>query len=81
MSGVECGEAGNRGTVTAMSSAPAPQFPYTSPCIKVCVIDAHGECHGCRRTLAEIGAWSSMSLEQRRLVNQRVGFRGHDERR
>jgi predicted Fe-S protein YdhL (DUF1289 family) len=47
----------------------------------VCVIDLRGECHGCRRTLAEIGAWSSMSLEQRRLVNQRVGFRGHDERR
>ncbi len=81
MSGVECGEAGERATVVESNHSPTPPFPYTSPCIKVCVIDLRGECHGCRRTLAEIGAWSSMSLDQRRQVNQRVGFRGHDERR
>jgi len=64
-----------------MSDSPVPPFPTTSPCIKVCVIDLRGECRGCRRTLAEIGAWSTMSPDQRRVVNQRVGFRGHDESR
>lgn len=80
MSGVECGEARQRGTVTAMSSAPAPPFPYTSPCIKVCIIDLAGECYGCRRTLTEIAQWSRLTLEERRAVNRRVGFTGHDER-
>ena len=64
-----------------MSDPSLSAFPATSPCIKVCVIDVHGECRGCRRTLAEIGDWSYMSFDERRAVNQRVGFRGHDENR
>lgn len=63
-------------------SDPSPSaFPTTSPCIKVCVIDVSGECRGCRRTLTEIGQWSYLSLDERRVVNARVGFRGHDENR
>ncbi|WP_345785838.1 DUF1289 domain-containing protein [Gemmatimonas sp.] len=64
-----------------MSDSSLSIVPATSPCIKVCVIDLNGECRGCRRTLAEIGGWSYMSLDARRAVNQRIGFRGHDEQR
>lgn len=40
-----------------------------SPCIKVCVMDATSElCRGCGRTLAEIGAWSSMPDSARRAI-------------
>jgi uncharacterized protein len=41
---------------------PADARPMPSPCVKVCRIDAaSGLCVGCRRSLAEIGAWSTMS--------------------
>lgn len=40
-----------------------------SPCILVCSIDMKtGYCFGCGRTSAEIGAWLTMSPEQRRGV-------------
>lgn len=40
-----------------------------SPCILVCSIDQKtGYCFGCGRTSAEIGAWMSMSPDQRRDV-------------
>ncbi|HVU81024.1 MAG TPA: DUF1289 domain-containing protein, partial [Rhodanobacteraceae bacterium] len=32
-----------------------------SPCIGVCRMDADGLCIGCRRTLAEIARWGTMS--------------------
>lgn len=56
-------------------------FPATSPCIKVCQIDLQQRCYGCGRTLAEIAAWSGMSLDERRAINARIGFRGHTEHR
>ena len=41
----------------------------TSPCTKVCVIDARaGQCTGCLRTLAEIAGWGSMNEDQRAAV-------------
>ena len=48
----------------------------SSPCTNVCVIDrAHELCAGCLRTLDEIGAWDSMSNEEKwdvlRLIEQR----------
>jgi uncharacterized protein len=55
--------------------------PSTSPCIKVCQLDLQGRCYGCGRTTAEIARWSAMSLEERRAVNARIGFRGHGENR
>ena len=40
-----------------------------SPCILVCSIDDKtGFCFGCGRTSAEIGAWISMTGEERRRV-------------
>lgn len=40
-----------------------------SPCILVCSIDMKtGYCFGCGRTSAEIGAWLTMTPDQRRAV-------------
>jgi len=40
-----------------------------SPCVKVCVIHSESRlCTGCLRTIDEIGAWSKMSPEARRMV-------------
>jgi predicted Fe-S protein YdhL (DUF1289 family) len=40
-----------------------------SPCILICSIDdATGYCFGCGRTRAEIGAWTSITSEQRRAI-------------
>jgi hypothetical protein len=50
---------------------PAPQIPpedlVASPCVSVCTVDkARGWCVGCLRTLAEIGAWRTMTLAEKR---------------
>lgn len=40
-----------------------------SPCVKVCVIHPETRlCTGCLRSIDEIGAWSGMTPEARRLV-------------
>jgi len=40
-----------------------------SPCIKVCVIHPETRlCTGCLRSIDEIGAWSRMSAEARKLI-------------
>jgi len=40
-----------------------------SPCIKICTYDSgSGLCRGCGRTLDEIGAWFSMTDQERRAV-------------
>ena len=40
-----------------------------SPCVKICTYDpGSGLCLGCGRTLEEIGAWFSMSDDERRAV-------------
>lgn len=39
-----------------------PGVAVPSPCVNVCRLDeSQGLCVGCRRTLAEIGAWSRLS--------------------
>ena len=44
-----------------------------SPCIKICTYDpGTGLCLGCGRTLEEIGAWFSMSDDERRAVMQEL---------
>ena len=44
-----------------------------SPCIKLCILDpATRICTGCRRTLDEIGRWSTMSDAERRAVLARI---------
>lgn len=41
-----------------------------TPCIGVCTIDEHGTCHGCLRTLDEIGAWLQMGdAERQRMMD------------
>jgi predicted Fe-S protein YdhL (DUF1289 family) len=41
----------------------------STPCIRVCAIDAATSlCAGCGRTLKEIGSWSRMSEEERKAV-------------
>ena len=40
-----------------------------SPCTKVCTIDPRsGLCHGCGRTLEEIGRWTSFSDSERERI-------------
>ena len=47
-----------------------------SPCVKVCAIDATtGWCLGCGRSMAEIGAWSSLTPERRRVVMAELDMR------
>jgi predicted Fe-S protein YdhL (DUF1289 family) len=51
----------------------ASASPVPSPCVQICRIDEHlGVCHGCRRTLDEIAAWSSLGDEGKRLVWQQL---------
>ena len=47
-----------------------------SPCIQVCRIhEATGWCIGCKRTLDEIAAWSTMSDDDKRRVWQALAER------
>jgi predicted Fe-S protein YdhL (DUF1289 family) len=47
----------------------AQESPMESPCTKICTYDPEsGLCHGCGRTLEEIGAWFSMTDAERRAV-------------
>ncbi|WP_096484038.1 DUF1289 domain-containing protein [Methylorubrum populi] len=46
-----------------------PSRKPSSPCTKVCVLDAvTGLCEGCGRTREEIGLWGSLSEPQRLAV-------------
>lgn len=46
-----------------------PQQKPSSPCTKVCVLDAGtGLCEGCGRTRDEIGLWGSLPEAQRRAI-------------
>jgi hypothetical protein len=47
--------------------------PVPSPCVNICRIDPlTSVCHGCRRTLDEIAAWSSLSDADKRVVWHRL---------
>ena len=55
------------------ASDSGPALPYSpdelvaSPCVSVCTVDKErGWCIGCLRTLAEIGAWRTMTLAEKR---------------
>ena len=48
----------------------------SSPCVKVCVMDAErGVCLGCCRTLEEIAAWADMPEAERRRIMAGLGAR------
>ncbi len=44
----------------------------TSPCLNICVLDAHRVCVGCRRTLDEIARWGRMSAAEQWAVIARL---------
>ena len=45
----------------------------SSPCIKLCVIDAaSGLCEGCGRTLDEIRLWRVMNEKERLVIMQKL---------
>jgi len=47
--------------------------PVPSPCVNICKIDPYtGMCHGCRRTLDEIAAWSALPEADKRWVWQQL---------
>ncbi|MEO5687342.1 MAG: DUF1289 domain-containing protein [Burkholderiaceae bacterium] len=51
----------------------ADDAPVPSPCVNICKIDPYtAACHGCRRTLDEIAAWSRMSDADKRVVWQQL---------
>jgi uncharacterized protein len=52
-----------------------------SPCIQICVIDAHTKvCSGCHRTLAEIANWSRYSMGERQRIMASLPLRaGQDQ--
>ena len=50
-------------------ASPSADAPVASPCTDVCRIDAAtGWCEGCRRTLDEIAAWSTLDDAARQAV-------------
>ena len=50
--------------------------PVPSPCVNICKIDPYTSvCHGCRRTLDEIAAWSSLGDADKRWVWQQLAGR------
>jgi len=52
-----------------------PDLPPASPCINICILDAHGYCVGCYRTIEEIAAWGRMSASDQRAVLRLLGKR------
>ena len=48
--------------------AAAPSATINTPCVQVCVIDKHGLCVGCARSMDEIAGWGAFSAEQRDAV-------------
>lgn len=52
-----------------------------TPCRQVCVIEpGTGLCAGCWRTLAEIAAWASLSVPERRRIMSELDGRRRVER-
>jgi len=46
-------------------------FPK-SPCIRLCVLDENNTCTGCKRTLDEIIAWSTLRADEQWAVLERL---------
>ncbi len=43
-----------------------------SPCISLCKLDNDGICIGCKRTIAEIASWSSLSNDDKQAILDRI---------
>ena len=58
--------------------AQPPALAVPSPCVAVCQMQADTAwCWGCRRTLNEIGQWSTLDLDGQRAVWQAISDRLH----
>ena len=67
---------GPRSAGQGSARPPAPQKKPSSPCTKVCVLDAaSGLCCGCGRTRDEIAAWGGLSEPMRRAIMAGLGAR------
>jgi len=53
---------------------PRPGFP-ASPCTRTCALNEQDLCLGCKRSLAEIVAWASMTADQQWQVISRLAER------
>lgn len=49
-----------------------------NPCINICRTDSNGICLGCKRSLNEIGDWSSYTNDQKMLVLEKSSQRRSD---
>lgn len=59
----------DRAPPASSAETPADEAAVASPCISVCSVDpATKMCIGCLRTLAEIGAWRTMTPAEKRAV-------------
>lgn len=59
-----------------MNAGPKRRATAQSPCNGVCRIDERsGYCLGCRRTIDEITAWSTLSASQRSAVLDALAHR------
>ncbi|MEQ8736819.1 MAG: DUF1289 domain-containing protein [Rhodospirillaceae bacterium] len=64
---------------SSMPQTANPEDLPASPCIGVCTIDRETKmCIGCLRTLSEIGAWRTMTLDQKRDVVAACKIRAED---
>lgn len=43
-----------------------------SPCIRNCCLDANDICLGCHRSMEEIMAWSTLSINEQKVVLERA---------
>jgi len=51
-------------------------MPVPSPCVNVCRMhDVTGWCEGCKRTLDEIAAWSTLDETAKRAVWRQLALR------
>jgi len=53
-------------------------FDPPSPCVQLCVLDVHGVCAGCGRSVEEIALWSTASAETRLAILARAKCRQSD---
>jgi predicted Fe-S protein YdhL (DUF1289 family) len=61
----------------AMSTRSLRAIP--SPCVNVCMLHADSDlCIGCKRTVEEIGRWTSYSDEERRRIMDDLPKRTHE---
>ena len=42
--------------------------PIASPCVRNCCLDENDVCLGCFRTIEEITQWTSLSIEEQKIV-------------